>query len=85
MRVSSPVRSFAASGIAAITGFIGLLVFVPVKGQSYIPIWRDAICYLSVFLWVFGLAGMRASFVWWIAMEFLTRRKLKLMPPPSSH
>lgn len=84
MRVSRPVWRFAASGISAALGFIGLRAFVPLKGQDDIPMWHTVICFSCLALMVVGLIGLLVSLVWWVTAEVLARRKSKLVPPESS-
>jgi len=68
MSVSSPVKSFAAFGSAIVVGLLGILVFMPLKGQAE-TVLRNIVCLVALLFLIFGGIGAAASLVWWLVAE----------------
>src|SRR6476619_6022682 len=68
MKIARSVLLFAASGIVAAIGYLGVGAFPEHKGQyAYeVPLWRDLVCLSCEVMLVIGLTGLLASSVRWI-------------------
>jgi hypothetical protein len=85
MKIARPILLFAASGIVAATGYVGLPAFIPHKGlyQYEVPLWRDLVCFSCMTMVIIGPVGLLGSSVWIVA-DIRGRRRTGDIAPGST-